>query len=265
MRALTGRRIVESPALRPLLLLIALLVLWQAAVSLFTIPKWLIPAPLEVINEIGKEWPRLWRDGLVTGYASLLGFLMSVAIGIPLAMAIAYSRVIESFLYPILVFSQTVPKIAIAPLFVVWFGFGVFPKVISGFLLAFFPIVVATVTGFKSVDRDMIDLVRSMRASRLQTFAMISFPFALPSIFAGMKVAVTLAVVGAVVGEFVGSNSGLGYLLQIANGNFDLPLMFAALVVLAFIGVLFFVVLEAIERLTLPWHASQRADLAATL
>jgi NitT/TauT family transport system permease protein len=265
MRGMTGWRLVESPALRPLLLLVALVVLWQAAVFLFTIPKWLIPAPLEVINEIGKEWPRLWREGLVTGYASLLGFLMSVAIGIPLAMAIAYSRMIESFLYPILVFSQTIPKIAIAPLFVVWFGFGVFPKVISGFLLAFFPIVVATVTGFKSVDRDMIDLVRSMRASRLQTFAMISFPFALPSIFAGMKVAVTLAVVGAVVGEFVGSNSGLGYLLQIANGNFDLPLMFAALVVLAFIGVLFFIVLEAIERLTLPWHASQRADLAATL
>jgi NitT/TauT family transport system permease protein len=265
MRGVIGRKLLESPALRPLLLLVALVLLWQAAVSLLTIPKWLVPAPLEVINEMIKEWPRLWREGLVTGYASLLGFLMSVAIGIPLAMAIAYSRVVESFLYPVLVFSQTIPKIAIAPLFVVWFGFGVFPKVISGFLLAFFPVVVATVTGFKSVDRDMIDLVRSMRASRLQTFAMISFPFALPSIFAGMKVAVTLAVVGAVVGEFVGSNSGLGYLLQIANGNFDLPLMFAALVMLAFIGVLFFIVLEAIERLTLPWHASQRADLTATL
>jgi NitT/TauT family transport system permease protein len=104
-----------------------------------------------------------------------------------------------------------------------------------------------------------------MKASRLQTFAMISFPFALPSIFAGLKVAVTLAVVGAVVGEFVGSNSGLGYLLQIANGNFDLPLMFAALVALAMIGVLFFVVLETIERLVMPWHTSQRTDLAATL
>ena len=265
MAAMTARRILESPALRPLLLIVALVVLWQAAVSVFSIPKWLIPTPLEVINEMIKEWPRLWREGLVTAYASLLGFLMSVVIGIPLAMAIAYSRVIESFLYPVLVFSQTIPKIAIAPLFVVWFGFGVFPKVISGFLLAFFPIVVATVTGFKSVERDMIDLVRSMKASRLQTFAMISFPFALPSIFAGLKVAVTLAVVGAVVGEFVGSNSGLGYLLQIANGNFDLPLMFAALVALAFIGVLFFVVLEAIERALMPWHTSQRTDLAATL
>jgi NitT/TauT family transport system permease protein len=265
MATMTARRILESPALRPILLIVALVVLWQAAMSIFAIPKWLIPTPLEVINEMIKEWPRLWREGLVTAYASFFGFLLSVAVGIPLAMAIAYSRVIESFLYPVLVFSQTIPKIAIAPLFVVWFGFGVFPKVISGFLLAFFPIVVATVTGFKSVERDMIDLVRSMKASRLQTFVMISFPFALPSIFAGLKVAVTLAVVGAVVGEFVGSNSGLGYLLQIANGNFDLPLMFAALVALAMIGVLFFVVLEAIERLVLPWHASQRNDFAATL
>jgi NitT/TauT family transport system permease protein len=125
-------------------------------------------------------------------------------------------------------------------------------------------VVVSTVMGFKSVDADMIDLARSMKASRLATFMRISLPQALPSIFAGLKVSVTLAVVGAVVGEFVGSNSGLGYLLQIANGTFDLPLMFAALTVLSVIGVLLFVAVDVVERWTIPWHVSHRNDFAAT-
>jgi NitT/TauT family transport system permease protein len=165
---------------------------------------------------------------------------------------------VESYVYPLLVFSQSIPKVAIAPLFVVWFGFGIFPKIISAFLLGFFPVVVSTVMGFKSVEPDMIDLARSMGGSRLQTFFKISLPQALPAIFSGLKVSITLAVVGAVVGEFVGSNSGIGYVLQVANGNFDLPLMFAALVVLSSIGVLLFAAIDVVERLMIPWHASQR-------
>jgi NitT/TauT family transport system permease protein len=262
MRAV--RRVLQSEVARPLLLVIMLLLLWQAAVVVFAVPKWLIPEPAAVVRELGNEWPRLLREGAVTTWASLGGFAMSVAIGIPLAMAIAYSRTVESFLYPILVFSQTIPKIAIAPLFVVWFGFGVTPKVISAFLLAFFPVVVATVTGFKSVERDMLDLARSMKTGPLQTFLKFSFPHALPHIFAGLKVAVTLAVVGAVVGEFVGSNSGIGYVLMLANGNFDLALMFAALVVLSMIGVVLFILLEVVEKLVIPWHVSQRAELVVT-
>ncbi len=176
-------------------------------------------------------------------------------------MLIAYSRLVESFVYPLLVFSQSIPKIAIAPLFVVWFGFGIFPKVISAFLLGFFPVVVATVMGFKSIETDMIDLARSMRASRWQMFLKFSLPQALPSIFSGLKVSATLAVVGAVVGEFVGSNSGIGYVLQIANGNFDLPLMFAALFVLSMMGVILFALVDLAEKLMIPWHQSRRADV----
>ena len=181
-----------------------------------------------------------------------------------MALMIAYSRTVESFVYPLLVFSQSVPKVAIAPLFVVWFGFGIIPKVIAAFLLGFFPVVVSTVVGFKSVERDMIDLARSMKASKLQIFMRISLPQALPSIFAGLKVSVTLAVVGAVVGEFVGSNSGIGYVLQIANGNFDLPLMFAALTILSLVGVILFALVDLVERFMIPWHASQRNDFSAT-
>ncbi len=258
------RFIIQSDATRPLVLIAAVLVLWQIGVTVLGIPKYLIPAPSAVVQQLVSDWLRLLREGVATTYAALGGFLLSVLVGIPLSIAIAYSTTIEGFLYPILVFSQSIPKIAIAPLFVVWFGFGAIPKVIAAFLLGFFPVVVATVTGFKSVDRDMLDLARSMRATRLQVFQKISLPHSMPFIFSGLKVSVTLAVVGAVVGEFVGSNSGLGYLLQMANGNFDLPLMFAGLVVLALIGVLLFILVEVAERVCVPWHVSQRVDLSTS-
>jgi NitT/TauT family transport system permease protein len=253
-------RVLTSPVTRPFLLIVLLLVLWDLAIRVFKIPPYLVPAPQKVVGQLVAEWPQLLRQGSLTTIATLGGFALSVLIGIPMAMTIAYSRTVESFVYPLLVFSQSIPKVAIAPLFVVWFGFGLTPKVISAFLLGFFPIVVATVMGFKSVEPDMLDLARSMGASRLQTFFKISLPQALPALFSGMKVAVTLAVVGAVVGEFVGSNSGIGYVLQIANGNFDLPLMFAALVVLSMIGVLLFMAVDLVERFAIPWHASQRHD-----
>ena len=232
--------------------------LWDLAIRLFKIPAYLIPPPWEVVKQLVNEWPRLLTESWKTTLATLGGFGLTIVIGIPIAMVIAYSRLVESYVYPLLVFSQSIPKVAIAPLFVVWFGFGIFPKVISAFLLGFFPVVVSTVMGFKSVEPDMLDLARSMGASRLQTFFKISLPQALPQIFSGLKVSVTLAVVGAVVGEFVGSNSGIGYVLQVANGNFDLPLMFAALVVLSSIGVVLFVAVDLVERVMIPWHASQR-------
>ena len=176
-------------------------------------------------------------------------------------MLIAGSRTVESYIYPLLVFSQSIPKIAIAPLFVVWFGFGMLPKVLSAFLLGFFPVVVSAVQGFKSVEPEMLDLVRAMEAIALQIFRMVSFPHAMPAIFAGLKVSITLAVVGAVVGEFVGSNNGLGFVLQRSIGNFELPTMFAALVILSLIGVVLFWILDVIERFVIPWHASQRQDI----
>jgi NitT/TauT family transport system permease protein len=254
------RRGLESQIARPILLIVAIFVLWELVIRVFRIPPYLIPAPLAVAKMLVAEWPRLWQNGLFTAYATLGGFALSILIGIPIAMLIAYSRLVESYVYPLLVFSQSVPKIAIAPLFVVWFGFGIFPKVISAFMLGFFPVVVATVMGFKSIEPDMIDLARSMRASRWQMFVKFSLPQALPSIFSGLKVSATLAVVGAVVGEFVGSNSGIGYVLQIANGNFDLPLMFAALFVLSMMGVILFALVDIAEKMMIPWHQSRRPD-----
>jgi NitT/TauT family transport system permease protein len=255
------RQWITSPAMRPIWLIIVLIIGWDLCIRLFKIPQYLIPTPWQVVQQLVKEWPMLWREALPTLYATLGGFVLSALVGVPIAMWIAYSRLVESFVYPLLVFSQSVPKVAIAPLFVVWFGFGVVPKVIAAFLLGFFPVIVATVQGFKSIESDVIDLARSMGASPLKVFLKFRLPQAMPAIFSGLKVSVTLAVVGAVVGEFVGSNSGLGYVLQKANGTFDLPLMFAALVILSMIGVLLFLMLELIERWVLPWHASQRHDM----
>ncbi|MEO8059471.1 MAG: ABC transporter permease [Burkholderiales bacterium] len=254
---------ITSPAFRPVLLLVMLVLLWDVTIRVLKIPPYLIPTPLSVIGQLYKEWPMLWRETLPTLYATLGGFALSALIGVPIAMWIAYSRVVESFVYPLLVFSQSVPKVAIAPLFVVWFGFGVLPKIIVAFLLGFFPVIVATVQGFKSIEPEVIDLARSMGANPFKIFLKFRLPQAMPAIFSGLKVSVTLAVVGAVVGEFVGSNAGLGYVLQKANGNFDLPLMFAGLVILSMIGVLLFLVIELVERWMMPWHASQRHDVQA--
>lgn len=258
------QRFFNSRWIRPVLLIAFVVVAWDLAIRVFHVPAYLVPPPAEVAKTFAAEWRMLLTESLPTIWATLGGFVASVLIGVPLAMIIAYSTTVEGFLYPLLVFSQSIPKVAIAPLFVVWFGFGLLPKVIVAFLLGFFPIVVSTVMGFKSLEPEMVDLARSMGSSRWKMFFKISLPNALPSIFSAMKVSVTLAVVGAVVGEFVGSNAGIGYVLQKANGNLDLPLMFAALIVLSLIGVLLFVVLDVLERVAVPWHASQRSQLQVT-
>lgn len=254
-------RLLQASWLRPLLFLVFLTIAWDLAIRIFNIPAYQIPKPADVIHTLITDWHSLLVNSVPTTIATVQGFILSALFGIPIAMLIVGSRTVESYVYPLLVFSQSIPKIAIAPLFVVWFGFGMLPKVLSAFLLGFFPVVVSAVQGFKSVEPDMLDLARAMEANRFQIFRMVRLPHALPAIFSGLKVSITLAVVGAVVGEFVGSNSGLGFILQRSIGNFELPTMFAALVVLSLIGVVLFWILDLIERFAIPWHASQRQDL----
>jgi NitT/TauT family transport system permease protein len=157
-----------------------------------------------------------------------------------------------------MLFFQVVPKIAVAPLFIVWFGVGITPKILVAFLISFFPIVIDTCVGLRSITPEMIDLARSMGASRLQIFREFRLPTSLPYLFSGLKVAATLAVAGAVVGEFVGADKGLGYLLLVTNSNMQTALMFATIVVLTFIGLVFFYVIEFLESLLIPWHVTQR-------
>ena len=261
---MNAKQILTSTALRPFWLIVMMVILWDVFIRVFKIPPYLIPPPAAVGAELAGQWRMLLAETVPTLNATLAGFALSIVIGVPIAMWIAYSRMVETFVYPLLVFSQSIPKVAIAPLFVVWFGFGLVPKVIAAFLLGFFPVIVGTVQGFKAVEGDVIDLARSMGANGWQIFIKFRLPHALPSIFSGLKVSVTLAVVGAVVGEFVGSNSGLGYVMQKSSGTFDLPLMFAALVILSTLGVLLFLVIDLAERWLMPWHVSQRSEFQAT-
>ena len=247
----------------PATAVVVVVALWAAAVSLFRIPEYLLPAPQDVVLRLLKDWDSLMRNGAYTLFAVLAGFLASVVIGLPLAFAIVVSRTMERVSMPFFVMSQTIPKVAIAPVLVVWLGFGILPKIAIVFSMCVFPIVVSTVVGLKSVESDMIDLVRSMGASTGRIMLRVRTPAALPQIFAGFKIAICLAVVGAVIGEFVGSDKGLGYLLLTATGSLDGTLIWAALFVLIFGGVALFAIVSKIERLVIPWHISIRAEETA--
>jgi len=247
-------------ALMPLAIIVGFVVVWSLTVRIFKISPYLLPSPEEIARRIVTDW-RILAVG--TGYTLLsvmLGFALSVVIGIPIALMIVLNRSSERILMPIVVMSQTIPKVAIAPILIIWLGFGLLPKIAITFLITFFPVVVSTAVGLKSVELDMLDLVRSMGASRLKLVLRVRMPHALPNIFAGLKIAICLAVVGAIVGEFVGSDDGLGYLLLTSAGSLDGPLTWAALVILVLMGVVLFAVVGTIERMVIPWHVSLRAD-----
>lgn len=246
--------------LYPLGSLVGLLLIWQAAVVGFGVKPFILPPPDLVFGVIAEHYATLFRHTLVTAFETLVGFSLSVLIGIPIAVAIVTWRRVEEAIYPVLVASQTIPKVAIAPLFIVWLGFGFLPKIVIALLIAFFPIVISTVVGLKSTPIEMIYLGRIVGLSWWQMFVKISFPRALPEVFTGLKVAMTLAVVGALVGEFVGASEGLGYLLMFATAQMQTALVFAALVFLVGIGVLFFALIQVVERLAIPWHVSIRRE-----
>jgi NitT/TauT family transport system permease protein len=256
-----------SGAWRPALLLAAVVGAWSVISATNLVAGYLVPSPSATFHVLTGQWAYLSHNAWVTGYETLLGFAGAVLIGVAAAVVMVYSPTVEKSLYPLLLFAQVVPKIAVAPLFVVWLGFGLSPKVVVAVLIAFFPVVISMVTGLKSIDPEILDLAATMGASPAKTFAKIRFPASLPFLFSGLKVAVTLAVTGAVVGEFVGANEGLGFVILQANGNIDTPMLFAALFILSAIGVALFAVVEIAERLMLPWHASRRgqASTASTL
>lgn len=235
-----------------------LLVAWEAACHVFSIGAYLLPKPSDVMKTMLEDPMFLLRHGGVTVMATLAGFLLATLTGILIAILIVYSPLLEKTLFTSLVAFNAIPKIAIAPLFIMWIGTGLESKVLMAFLIAIFPIIVDTVMGLRSIDPAQLDLVRTYRASQLQTFFKIRFPNALPSIFAGMKVGITLALIGTIVGEFVGANRGLGFVILQAQGTYQTPLVFAAIAVLSVLGVLLFNAIDIAERLALPWHVSNR-------
>ena len=248
------RRARRSAIVYPVAVLAAVLALWEAVTRVFAIPVFLLPPPTVIAASMAANAALLLAHGWVTTVEIVLGFLLSIVVGVPLALAIFLWPPFSRSVFPLLVSSQAMPKVAVAPLLLVWFGFGLLPKVLIAFLIAFFPVVINTAVGLAAIEPAKIDLARSMGFSAAATFFKIRLPNALPAIFGGLKISITLAVVGAVVGEFVGGDAGLGYLLMVANGSMDTALLFAGLVALTVLGVVLFLLVELAERLSLPRH-----------
>lgn len=263
--ASTGRRHVRRtrPALRlngraadwglPVLGLVAVVALWWLATIVFSIEKLLVPSPKDVFDSFTAQSGYLLEQTWVTLLETVEGFAVAVVVGIPIAMLIAGSRLLEKMIYPLLLAVNAVPKIAIAPILVVWMGFGQLPKVVMVFLLCFFPVVISTAVGLKSTPSELTELVRSYDAGHMQAFFKVRFPYALPQVMVGLKTAISLAVIGAVIAEFVGADSGLGFVIVQSGSSANTPLAFAAMVLLGIISIVLFYGLVALEKVLLPW------------
>lgn len=244
---------------------VGMLVLWEAAVRLLGVKLYILPPPSIVAMTLWTKGGTIATAAWYTAQPMLIGFVLAVVIGVALALAFAVSRLFESVVYPQIVFLQIIPKIAVAPLFMIWFGYGLTSKVLVVFLLSFFPVVVSAVQAFRSVDPDILDLARVTGASAVRMFWRVQVPHALPTLFTGIKVAAALAATAAVVAEFVSSDRGLGYLLVDYTNRFETPGVFAAILVLSLMGLLLYGAVELIERVSIPWHVSRRlaeGDLA---
>jgi len=250
--------VVKKKAL-PYIGILVLLGIWEIAVRILDLPSYLLPPPSEIVGEMISNAQKIFDHSLVTAYEMLMGYFLAIFVAIPMAIAITASQSFDRFITPILLFFQTVPKISLAPLFLVWFGVGILPKVLVAFLICFFPIIIDTAVGLRSIPPDMIDLARSMGATNLQIFTRFRLPTSLPYLFSGLKVASTLAVVGAVVGEFVGADKGLGYLLLVANSNLLTALMFATIFALTAQGLILFYLIQVLENWLIPWHITVRS------
>lgn len=250
---LDQRKSAIAAVVGPTVTLLALVGLWEILAQWSGIPSWLLPAP-SAIAEAMVDWRgELTSHFLVTLYEVLVGFALSIVVSVPLAVVVVYSPFLQNTIYPILLALQSMPKVAIAPLLVLWIGFGALPKILVVFLVCFFPIVVATASGLSAVPPALIDLIRSLSATSYQTFIKIRFPTALPHIFVGLKIAITFAVIGGVIGEFVGSDQGLGYLILISTSQSRTPLAFGALLLLTIMSIVLYYAVEFVEQLVVPW------------
>jgi NitT/TauT family transport system permease protein len=243
-----------TTVLYPVISFATLLLAWQYLVPAFGVPAYILPLPSAFFARLVQSAQIIAQNALVTGYEIVVGFLLATAVGIPLGLLIISVRALEKAIYPLILFFQLIPKIAIAPLFIVWFGFGSTPKLLFTFLLCFFPTLVASMAGFRALDERVLYLTRSMGATPLQTFRYVRLPAALGHIFSGLKVSIVMATTGAIVAEFVGANAGLGYLLLRGTSYLDMPLIFAVLVALSAVGIALSYAVQAIEFAVMPWQ-----------
>lgn len=250
--------LANQTTIAPVVALAIVFLVWEAVADTGRIPKYLLPSPSSVFvytfGHLGLLLPHAWG----TVQSTLYGFVLSVLFGIGLSMLIVWSRTFEDAVYPLVVMTQVIPKIAIAPLLIVYLGFGQEPKVFLAFLISFFPMVINTTLGMKSVDVELLELLATLKATRWQVMQKVRFMRALPLIVEGAKIAITLAVIGAIVGEFASGNVGLGYLIASSSSSLDTVQGFSALLVLTVIGIALFEAIHVGGRLLMPWVAREQ-------
>jgi putative hydroxymethylpyrimidine transport system permease protein len=246
----------------PLLLLIVLLGAWELYVDLGGVDPVILPAPHDVASALFNDRSLLWSNFLVTAKEVLLGILVAALLGVALAIVIHFSDTLRRALYPLIVASQAIPVIVLAPILLTWLGFGLLPKLVVIALVSFFSIVVTTLAGLAAVDPDLIKLMRTFDATRIRTFRLIELPAALPGVFTGTRIAVAVSVIGAVFAEWIGSNSGLGYVILISTPQLLTARAVAAVVILCLFAVVLFGLLTLAERLAVPWAYQPRGELS---
>jgi len=243
------------------LVMLGLVAVWQLAVDWGGVKEYILPSPSAALKAFLRPNYQWTANFLATFYATAGAFALSAALGIALAVVIVWNDLLMRTVMPVLVLFNTLPKIALAPLFVIWLGYGIWPNIVIGTTIAFFPMVVNTAVGLATADPEMLDLVKSLKASRWQVFAKIRFPNAVPYIFTGLKLNATMSVIGAIVGEFVASERGLGALIISGGVTLETPSIFASLILISVLGLALYGVVVAVERVVAPWvHREQVAN-----
>jgi NitT/TauT family transport system permease protein len=239
--------------LSPWLFTIGLFVLWEAACRLFSIDKFILPAPSDAFEAMAQHWRALLRHSYVTLWTTMAGFAIAVGFGVILGLVVGWSRTIYRGLYPVMIGFNSIPKVAVVPVLIMWFGIGEIPAILTAFLISFFPIVVNVATGLATMEPELEDVLRALGAKKLDIMLKVGIPRTQPYLFGSLKVAITLAFVGTIVSETVGANAGLGYLIALAGSSFQVPLVFAALIVLAVEGVAMYAVFAYVEVYFTRW------------
>lgn len=234
-----------------------LLVIWELVVDKGYIERYILPSPIDVVKTLYTTLPLMKVHILVTLEEAAIGFSVAVALSMILAVIMDTVPLIRKAIYPLVVVTQTIPIITLAPLFIIWFGFGLLPKIIVVILVCFFPVTISLIEGLASVDTDMVNMMKSMGATGIQIMRYVKLPASLVSFFSGLRIAATYSIMGAVIGEWLGGEKGLGIYIQLARRSYDLPRTFAAIIVIVVLSMLLFKLISVLQDLSMPWHKIQ--------
>jgi NitT/TauT family transport system permease protein len=262
--AAAARRRRRLEAWLPWLVIGGMFLIWEAAVRIFAIQPFILPAPLAIAASMLKWWQPLLTNSWATLLTTVIGFAMAIVFGLLLGVVIGSSVLVYRGLYPLLIAFNSVPKVAVVPILVIWFGAGFWPAVLTAFLISFFPIVVNVATGIATVEPELKDVLRALGARPLDIILKVGLPRAMPYFFASLKIAVTVAFVGAIIAESVAPNAGIGRLMMVASSRFDVPLVFAGLLTTGLMGIVLYCIAEVIERRTTGWATRSTDQNLAT-